>query len=135
MERVKTEIEELIQRLEVEGVEASYEITFELDGKVVSHVRGKPHEDVPILSKRAVLQIVGKGGAGINKLREELGVRVDFSDLDQASTPQPSVTKKRVPKPKATVTIKGRKANVEEAKKRILSQADKVVSCQRRLFA
>jgi hypothetical protein len=65
------------------------------------------------------LQVVGRGGAGVNKLRDDLGVRVDFVE---------SVDGKRK---KTRCVIKGRKENVEEAKKRILSQVEKIVRRRR----
>lgn len=59
-------------------------------------------------------------------MREELGVRIDFSDIELA-TSAPTVNKKKPARAKAQVTVKGRRANAEEAKRRILSQADRVV--------
>lgn len=60
-------------------------------------------------------QIVGRGGSGVNKLRDDLGVRVDFNETVEGK------------RKKARVLIKGRRENVDEAKKRILSQVDKIV--------
>ena len=39
VQRVQQELEETVKQIEVEGVEASYETTFEVDSRVVSHVR------------------------------------------------------------------------------------------------
>jgi uroporphyrinogen-III decarboxylase len=72
-------------------------------------------------------QIVGKGGAGVTKLREDLGVRINFGDKQRPAAAE-AVSGKKKTKPKTPVTIKGRRENVEEAKKRVLSQADKLVS-------
>jgi predicted PilT family ATPase len=62
-----------------------------------------------------VRHVVGKSGAGINKLREELGVRVDFGE--QAAGKKTATSK---------VTIKGRKENAEEAQRRIRSLATRM---------
>jgi predicted PilT family ATPase len=70
------------------------------------------------------VQVVGKAGAAVNKLRESLGVNIDFEEL--AAEVESKQAKNRVARSK--VTIKGRKENVEEAKKRILSQEGKLVS-------
>lgn len=55
----------------------------------------------------------------MNKLREELGVRVDFVELGETNKKGGKLSK---------VTIKGRKENVEEAAKRVKSTANKMVS-------
>jgi len=89
IERVQKDIERLAQEAETEGVENSFEAEFEIDGRVVSH-------------------IVGKGGAGISKLRDDLGVRVDFTEAEQASSSAGTAAagKKRAPRPKAHVLIR-----------------------------
>lgn len=72
---------------------------------------------------------MGKSGAGVNKLREDLGVRVDFEVLPSA-TPASTASKKgtaAAPATRSRVTIKGRKENAEEAKKRILGVTTKIV--------
>lgn len=71
----------------------------------------------------SVRHIVGKAGTGVNRLREELGVRIDFVEL---AAPEAN-GKGKAPVAKSKVTIKGRKENVEEAKKRISSQGEKIV--------
>lgn len=64
-----------------------------------------------------VRHVVGKSGSGINKLREELGVRVDFGEQAAAAAKKGSTSK---------VTLKGRKENVEEAQRRIKSLATRM---------
>lgn len=74
-------------------------------------------------SLRPSLQIVGKNGVGVTKLRDDLGVRIDFSDGVADGTA--SGSKKKA---KTSVKIKGRKENAEEAQKRILAQSERFVS-------
>ncbi|KAK4705915.1 hypothetical protein P7C70_g280, partial [Phenoliferia sp. Uapishka_3] len=99
--RVKREISRIAEEAKNSEIINSHVIEFEVDTLHVRH-------------------LVGKAGSGINKLREDLGVRVDFEELGAASTS----TKKSSAKSK--VTIKGRKENAEEAKKRILHQVDRL---------
>jgi predicted PilT family ATPase len=82
----------------------SQEVNFEVEVKYISH-------------------IVGKAGAGVNKLKEELGVRIDIADED---TPPTNGSEKPRKKKRVNCTIKGRKENVEEAKKRITSLVDRL---------
>ena len=58
--------------------------------------------------------LVGSSGAAINKLRETLGVRVKFDDDDKSRNP------------KALCKIVGRKEAVEEARKRLEAQIEKL---------
>ncbi|KIK09901.1 hypothetical protein K443DRAFT_671215 [Laccaria amethystina LaAM-08-1] len=75
------------------------------------------------VEKEYVGRIVGAQGAGVNKLRDQLGVKVDVSDdVDERETGK----KKKVVHQKSRVKITGRKENVEEAKKRILSQIERL---------
>lgn len=64
-----------------------------------------------------VKHLVGKSGAAITKLREELGVRIDFDDDAASGTSKKS---------KVTCKITGRKENVEEARKRLAAQEEKL---------
>jgi hypothetical protein len=76
------------------------------------------------IEKEYVSRVVGAHGAGINKLRDQLGVKVDVSDdIDEKE----SNKKKKVVHQKSRVKITGRKENVEEAKKRIIAQVDRLV--------
>ena len=65
-----------------------------------------------------VRHIVGKSGAGVNKLREDLGVRVDFGGEQGGAAAKKGPTSK--------VTVKGRKENAEEAQRRIQSLATRM---------
>lgn len=82
----------------IKGFEVAQVVEFEIDSSAVRHV-------------------VGKSGSGISKMRDDLGVRVDFPS--SSSTPATKGAK-------ATVIIKGRKENAEEAKRRILSLVDRI---------
>ncbi|BGP08978.1 hypothetical protein JCM10049v2_004831 [Rhodotorula toruloides] len=92
VERVKKELQRIAEDAKNEEIVNSHVIEFEIPSEHVRH-------------------IVGKAGSGVNKLREELGVRVDFGD--QAGAAKKGSTSK--------VTVKGRKENAEEARKRIKS--------------
>jgi hypothetical protein len=76
---------------------------------------------------------VGKGGAAISKLGEELGVRVDFVDQVANGTSHEDGgganhhKKRKNAHAKVSVTISGRMENVEEAKKRFLNHAERLV--------
>ncbi|KAF9469904.1 hypothetical protein BDZ94DRAFT_1151041 [Collybia nuda] len=75
------------------------------------------------IEREFVGRIVGAQGSGVNKLRDQLGVRVDVSDeLDEG--PKEGGKKKKTVHQKSKIT--GRKENVEEAKKRILSQLERL---------
>lgn len=84
------------------------------------------------IEQRFVSHVVGKGGSSVAKLREDLGVRIDFSDAASATaapaagenkvTKKSSTTKKDTAK--AHVRIQGRKENVEEAKRRVQRQVE-----------
>jgi predicted PilT family ATPase len=71
------------------------------------------------IDSSAVRHVVGKAGSGITKFRDDLGVRVDFADNKKGSAAP-------VAGAKATVTIKGRKENAEEAKRRIISLVERI---------
>lgn len=77
------------------------------------------HEASLSVESAHVKHLVGKSGAAITKLRDELGVRIDFDD-GAAGT---SAGKKSA---KVLCKIVGRKENVEEAKKRLAAQAEKL---------
>ncbi|KAL1939803.1 hypothetical protein VTO73DRAFT_9503 [Trametes versicolor] len=70
-------------------------------------------------------RIVGAGGAGVNKLRDTLGVKIDFSDEGEEKEKEVTKKKKGVHQ-KSRVKIVGRKENVEEAKRRIQAHADRL---------
>ncbi|KAF9051139.1 hypothetical protein BDZ89DRAFT_1088665 [Hymenopellis radicata] len=76
------------------------------------------------IDREFVGRIVGAQGAGVNKLRDQLGVKVDVSD--DVDEKEKDTKKKKVAHQKSKVTITGRKENVEEAKRRILSQIERI---------
>lgn len=75
-----------------------------------------------------VPHLVGRGGAAVTKLREELGVRIDFGDAPSAGAEGDAKAAKKTSskKEKVKVTLTGRKENVKEARKRLEAQADKL---------
>ncbi|GAA5842863.1 hypothetical protein JCM11251_005830 [Rhodosporidiobolus azoricus] len=95
--RVQKELERIAEDAKNEEIVNSHEVVFDIPTEQVRH-------------------IVGKGGAGVNKLRDDLGVRVDFAETGKSGKKGPT----------STVTIKGRKENAEEAQKRIASLAEKI---------
>ena len=79
------------------------------------------------IGQEFVGRIVGAQGSSINKIRDSLGVKIDFSD-EHEDKDKDVGKKKKVTQQKARVKITGRKENVEEAKKRIIMHADRLVS-------
>jgi hypothetical protein len=77
------------------------------------------------IDKEYVGRIVGSQGAGVNRLRDLLGVKVDVSD-DVDEKEKEGGKKKKIAHVKSKVKITGRKENVEEAKKRILGQIERL---------
>ncbi|KAN0064474.1 hypothetical protein ACQY0O_002100 [Thecaphora frezii] len=71
-----------------------------------------------------VPHLVGRGGAAVTKLREELGIKIDFGEPSAAAEADGKRKSKKGSTTKVVLT--GRKENVEEAKKRLLAQADKL---------
>ena len=72
-------------------------------------------------------RLVGSGGATVNKLRDQLNVRIDFSDEADDGWSDKSKKRKGTSQ-KSKVKITGRKENVEDAQKRLVAQIDKLVS-------
>lgn len=73
-------------------------------------------------------RIVGSQGSGVNKIRESLDVKIDFSDEspDGGDWNHTGRGKKAAPNTKSKVRIQGTKEGAEEAKKRILAQVEKM---------
>jgi polyribonucleotide nucleotidyltransferase len=71
------------------------------------------------VDKRHVPHLVGSSGSAINKLRELLAVRINFDDDE-------STTKKSSKGSVVHCKIIGRKEAVEEAKKRLLAQVERL---------
>ncbi|WVQ84623.1 hypothetical protein IAT38_006778 [Cryptococcus sp. DSM 104549] len=101
VERVSTSVEQIVEDAKNDDIVNGYTAEFDVEKKHVPH-------------------LVGSAGAAINKLRETLGVKVNFDDA-------PEKEAKKGPK-KAVVHCKivGRKEAVEEAKKRLLAQIEKL---------
>ncbi|KAL4267736.1 K Homology domain-containing protein [Pleurotus pulmonarius] len=97
---------EIVEKAKNDEIENSYSTTFEIDREYVG-------------------RIVGSQGSGINKLRDQLGVKVDVSDEPDNQDKEGGKKKKAVHQ-KSKVTIVGRKENAEEAKKRIQAHVDRM---------
>ncbi|KAG1804313.1 uncharacterized protein BJ212DRAFT_1545638 [Suillus subaureus] len=70
--------------------------------------------------------VFSEKGSGVNKLCDALGVKIDFSD--EANEKEKEAGKKKVAvHQKSKVKITGCKENVEEAKKQILSQVERIL--------
>ncbi|KAH9485184.1 Vigilin 1 [Psilocybe cubensis] len=106
VDRAVKEIQKIVENAKNDEIVNSYSTEFDID-------------------KEYVGRIVGSQGAGINKLRDQLGVKVDVSDDVEEKEKEGSKKKKPVHQ-KSKVKITGRKENVEEAKKRILAQIDRL---------
>lgn len=67
--------------------------------------------------------MIGKAGGNINKLKEELGVKIDISDVGSSAGNDDfkSVSKKNKSQAKVNVVIQGIQTNVEAAQERIHS--------------
>jgi polyribonucleotide nucleotidyltransferase len=103
--RASKEILKIVENAKNDEIVNSFSTSFDIDREYVGRV-------------------VGAAGQGINKLREQLGVKVDVSDdFDEKD---PSGKKKKGTHSKSKVKITGRKENVEEAQKRILAQLEKL---------
>ncbi|KAH9858738.1 hypothetical protein C2E23DRAFT_799907 [Lenzites betulinus] len=109
VERAVTEIRKIVEDAKNDEIVSSYAVEFEIEREYVG-------------------RIVGAGGAGVNKLRDTLGVKIDFSDEGEEKEFKESGKKKKgaVAHQKSRVKIVGRKENVEEAKRRILAHADRL---------
>ncbi|KAI0663525.1 hypothetical protein C8Q70DRAFT_363295 [Cubamyces menziesii] len=114
VDRAVAEIRQIVENAKNDEIVSSYVTEFEIDREYVG-------------------RIVGAGGAGVNKLRDTLGVKIDFSDEgEDREKEKESVVgaggkkKKAVAHQKSRVKIVGRKENVEEAKRRIQAQADRL---------
>ncbi|KAF7315462.1 hypothetical protein MIND_00061100 [Mycena indigotica] len=104
VDRAVKEILKIVENAKNDEIDNSHSIEFDVDREYVG-------------------RIVGAQGAGVNKLRDQLGVRVDVLDeVDDKDTGK----KKKGLHQKSKVKITGRKENVEEAKKRILAQIERL---------
>ncbi|KAI5121582.1 hypothetical protein M0805_000761 [Coniferiporia weirii] len=106
VDRAVREIYDIIENAKNELIDNSYSVEFEINRDFVG-------------------RIVGSHGAAVNRLRDTLGVKVDFSDEVEEKEKEGN-KKKKASTQKAKVKIVGRKENVEEAKKRILGQVERL---------
>ncbi|KAH9949574.1 hypothetical protein B0H21DRAFT_777185 [Amylocystis lapponica] len=107
VERAAEKIKKIVEDAKTDEIESGYSAEFEID-------------------KVFVGRIVGAQGSGVNRLRDELRVKIDFSDEADDKEKEHSKKKKTVPLQKSKVVLVGRKENVEEAKKRILGQVERL---------
>ncbi|KAL0068793.1 hypothetical protein AAF712_004122 [Marasmius tenuissimus] len=105
--RAVKEILKIVENAKNDEIVNSYSTDFDVDREYVG-------------------RIVGAAGAGINKLRDQLGVKVDVSDDVEDKDRESARKKKTGTHQKSKVTITGRKENVEEAQKRILAQVERL---------
>jgi predicted PilT family ATPase len=68
--------------------------------------------------------VIGKAGSNINKLKDDLGVKIDIEDGKANREASAANTKGAAKNEKVKVTIKGIKVNVEAAKERIMALVD-----------
>ncbi|KIK92825.1 hypothetical protein PAXRUDRAFT_829588 [Paxillus rubicundulus Ve08.2h10] len=106
VDRAAKEILQVVEDAKNDAIVSSYSTEFDIDREYVGRV-------------------VGAHGVGVNKLREQLGVKVDVSD-DIEEKEKESGKKKKPVHLKSKFKITGRKENVEEAKKRILAQVERL---------
>ncbi|CAE6518050.1 unnamed protein product [Rhizoctonia solani] len=99
-------IKQLTEKAKSDEIESSYVTEFNIPQEYARHV-------------------VGSGGSGINKLREQFDVKVDLSD-DGDKEGADGKKKGKKPTAKTHVKITGKKSNADEAKKRILAQVDRL---------
>ncbi|KAF7376317.1 hypothetical protein MSAN_00047200 [Mycena sanguinolenta] len=108
VDRAVKEILSIVENAKNDEIVNSYSTEFDVDREFVG-------------------RIVGAQGAGVNKLRDQLGVKVDVSDeVDEKEKEVTGKKKKTAVHQKSKVKITGRKENVEEAKKRILTQIERL---------
>ncbi|KAG9027265.1 hypothetical protein FRB95_007948 [Tulasnella sp. JGI-2019a] len=108
VDRAVKEIAKIVEDAKIDEIETSYNIEFTIPRDYVG-------------------RIVGSQGAGVNKLRDTLNVRVDFDDEaddTKGEWAEKGKGKKGAAK-NSKVKITGCKQNADEAKKRILDLVDK----------
>ncbi|WWD19650.1 hypothetical protein CI109_104112 [Kwoniella shandongensis] len=101
VERVINQIKQIVEDAKNDDIVNGYTVEFAVDKKHVPH-------------------LVGSSGAAINKLRETLGVRINFDDEPESGAKK--VTKKAV----VHCKIIGRKEAVDEARRRLDAQIEKL---------
>lgn len=104
--RAVKEILKIVENAGNDEIINSYSIEFDIDREYVG-------------------RIVGAQGAGINKLRDQLGVKIDvFDDVDDKD--KDNARRRKAVHQKSKVKITGRKENAEEAQKRVLAQVERL---------
>ncbi|KAL1412774.1 hypothetical protein Q8F55_000522 [Vanrija albida] len=98
VDRVVAQIKQIVEDAKNDDIINGFTAEFDVDKKYVAH-------------------LVGQSGSAINKLRDTLGVKVNFDDDDEG---------KKAKKPVSHCKIVGRKEAVEEAKRRIQAQIEKL---------
>lgn len=85
---------------------------------------GKPYTAEFFIPANFSAHIIGKAGIHINKLKDDLGVKIDIGENNGKSTEEEKVVSKNNKKNASPVkvVIQGIKTNVEAAKERVLSQ-------------
>ncbi|TDL26238.1 hypothetical protein BD410DRAFT_813193 [Rickenella mellea] len=106
VDRAVQEINRIVENAKNDEIDNSYSVEFDI-------------------ARDYVGRVVGTQGAAVNKLRDTLGVKIDFTD-EADEREKDSGKKKKAVTQKSKVKITGRKENVEEAKKRILTQVERL---------
>lgn len=106
VDRAVKEVNRIVDNAKNHEIDNSHSVEFDID-------------------KDYVGRIVGSGGTSVNKIRDSLGVSV-FFDHETDEPQKETSKKKKAASQKSHVKITGRKENVEEAKRRILSQVDRL---------
>ncbi|KAF8520456.1 hypothetical protein BU17DRAFT_46843 [Hysterangium stoloniferum] len=107
VDRASKEILRIVEDAKNDEIDNSHSVEFEIGREYVG-------------------KIVGAHGSSVNRLREQLDVKLDFNDEVEEKEKE-SKKKKTTPVAlKSKVKIIGRKENVEEAKRRILGQIEKL---------
>ncbi|KIM31115.1 hypothetical protein M408DRAFT_327405 [Serendipita vermifera MAFF 305830] len=107
VERATKEVLRIVEEAENDAIDSSHVVEFQIPQQYIA-------------------RIVGAAGAGIQKYREQLDVKIDIEDLRDNGEQVVGKKKKTTPSNQSLLKITGRKQNAEEAKKRILAQVDKM---------
>jgi KH domain len=125
VDRATKDILRIVEEAKNDAIDSSYVVEFQIPQQFVA-------------------RIVGAAGAGIQKYREQLDVKIDIEDLRDSGEQVVGKKKKSTPSTQSLLRvcydlltknihlsspqITGRKQNAEEAKKRILAQVEKMAS-------
>ena len=106
VERVVKELKRIAVEAEQDNIINGHVAEFSVDATHVPH-------------------LVGRGGSAITKLREELGVRIDFGEPASAESTGGQKNGRKVAA-RTKVVLTGRRENVEEAKKRLQTHVERL---------